>query len=47
MAKLVLTEPFYFLKKKLERKHRLLRYFSNAIPDLRDPSRITTHWKNF
>ena len=29
------------LLEKLERKHRILRYFSNVIPEYRDPFRIT------
>ena len=29
------------LLEKLERKHRILRYFSNVIPEYRDTFRIT------
>lgn len=35
------------LLEKLERKHRILRYFSNAIPEYRDLFRITHSLEKF
>ena len=40
-AEEISSDGAVLLLEKLERKHKLIDYFSRAIPDLRDPSRIT------
>jgi len=40
-AEEISSDGAVLLLEKLERKHKLINYFSNVIPDLRDSSRIT------
>ena len=40
-AEEISSDGAVLLLEKLERKHKLIDYFSRAITDLRDPSRIT------
>lgn len=40
-AEKISSDGSVLLLEKLERKHKIISYFSNIIPDMRDPSRIT------
>ncbi len=40
-AEEISSDGAVLLLEKLERKHKLINYFSGLIPDSRDPSRIT------
>lgn len=40
-AEKISSDGSVLLLEKLERKHKLINYFSNIIPDMRDSSRIT------
>lgn len=40
-AEEISSDGAVLLLEKLERKHKLIDYFSRVIPDLRDPSRVT------
>ena len=40
-AERISSDGSVLLLEKLERKHKLINYFSNIIPDTRDSSRIT------